>query len=26
LEHVLKIDPKYSGADDVKKELAELKS
>jgi Tfp pilus assembly protein PilF len=26
LEHVLKIDPKYSGADDVRKELAELKS
>jgi tetratricopeptide (TPR) repeat protein len=26
LEHVLKIDPKYSGADDVKKQLAELKS
>jgi tetratricopeptide (TPR) repeat protein len=26
LERVLKIDPKYSGADDVRKELAELKS
>ncbi|HEX3106044.1 MAG TPA: tetratricopeptide repeat protein [Terriglobales bacterium] len=26
LEHVLKIDPKYSGADDVKKQLAQLKS
>ena len=26
LEHVLKIDPKYSGADNVRKELAELKS
>jgi len=26
LEHVLKIDPKYSGADDIKKELAQLKS
>jgi Tfp pilus assembly protein PilF len=26
LEHVLKIDPKYSGADDVRKQLAQLKS
>jgi tetratricopeptide (TPR) repeat protein len=26
LERVLKIDPNYSGADDVKKQLAELKS
>ena len=26
LERVLKIDPKYSAADDVKKELAQLKS
>ena len=26
LEHVLKLDPKYSDADDVRKQLAQLKS
>jgi tetratricopeptide (TPR) repeat protein len=26
LQRILKIDPKYSGADDVKKQLAQLKS